>query len=1006
MRSLRKQIATLVSFALVLQLFPAPYAWALGEDAQVVQDASSEQTDLAIPDTDEAMEALPPDNMSAEESDGTDDQQVVDTAEDAADDQPSSDDPDADGANTPQEQTPASDGPQLGDAAAPMTADQDPLTASHDYKQPATRSKDQIREFFRTHPFDIEQEAEYTSEPHAAAPYALGDISDSNRQQTVNAINAVRFVAGLDANVTCDARYNEYAQAAALITAANGYMSHSPARPQGMDEALYEKAYEGASQSNLAIAGELLNRSPIETVLGYMNDEGPNNNRVDGHRRNLLGSRLAKIGVGHASGTHGDGDDSMLVNANAIYTTDNSNESYVTDVAWPARLMPTCLFEDGELDWTFSTDLSSLGSASSIAAEVVRVNDGQTWSLSQDADTLAVNTQSFGYDRGAVVWILKGCESYKNGDVFNVRIWGDAGEKSYKVEFFDLFEPDDLRVKLSDQGWYTNGQTIYLANENASLEVRPAGDFTQDALLGFAPFQALASKQAMDVSYRSSDEKVVSVKKGLGYYSVEDDDGDFFLGSQCAEITTVGSGKAKVVVTASGVDRLEIPIEVLPETNRGLTVYWNWEKLTYNGAEQHPDFTVNWFWEELQEGTGYTVEYKNCVNAGAATAIFRGKGEYEGSDAVVTYIIQPAPIEKATIAAIPDQPYMGGAIAVNPTVKVGKKTLKAGVDYTLSYKDNTKVGTGTVVVTGKGNYKGAKTVTFKIVKADITKAAIGNIADRSYTGGAIKPAVEVKMGNATLKAGIDYTVSYKGNVKVGTATVTITGTGSCTGTVVRTFKIVPANLSGATIAAVADQVYTGSKIEPAVEVKMGSAVLKKGTDYTVAYKDNVKIGTATVTVKGRGNYTGSKSVKFKIVEKIATQQMYRLYNPNSGEHFYTAKAKERDALKGVGWVYEGVGWTAPVESNTPVYRLYNRIAGDHHYTMKAGERDALLKINGWVDEGIGWYSDDAKGTPLYRQYNPNAVTGSHNYTTNAGERDFLVANGWIDEGIGWYGVKQ
>ncbi|HCK88427.1 MAG TPA: hypothetical protein DHW39_06420, partial [Erysipelotrichaceae bacterium] len=80
-------------------------------------------------------------------------------------------------------------------------------------------------------------------------------------------------------------------------------------------------------------------------------------------------------------------------------------------------------------------------------------------------------------------------------------------------------------------------------------------------------------------------------------------------------------------------------------------------------------------------------------------------------------------------------------------------------------------------------------------------------------------------------------------------------------------------------------------------------------------------------------------------------------------------------------------------------------AGDHHYTMKKAERDALIKI-GWKDEKIGWYSDDNEEVPLYRQYNPNAVSGSHNYTTNKKENDALVKIGWIAEGIGWYGVKH
>ncbi len=132
--------------------------------------------------------------------------------------------------------------------------------------------------------------------------------------------------------------------------------------------------------------------------------------------------------------------------------------------------------------------------------------------------------------------------------------------------------------------------------------------------------------------------------------------------------------------------------------------------------------------------------------------------------------------------------------------------------------------------------------------------------------------------------------------------------------------------------------------------------------------------------------------------------MYRLYNPNSGEHFYTGSQSERNHLVSVGWKSEGTGWTAPQKSNHPVYRLYNKNAGDHHYTMNAAEKNMLVSV-GWNYEGIGWYSDDAKGIPLYRQYNPNAKAGSHNYTTSKAENDMLVRAGWKAEGIGWYGVK-
>ena len=66
---------------------------------------------------------------------------------------------------------------------------------------------------------------------------------------------------------------------------------------------------------------------------------------------------------------------------------------------------------------------------------------------------------------------------------------------------------------------------------------------------------------------------------------------------------------------------------------------------------------------------------------------------------------------------------------------------------------------------------------------------------------------------------------------------------------------------------VKDQVYTGKALKPAVTVKFGKVKLTKGTDYTVTYKNNKAIGIATVVVKGKGNYTGSKKQTFKINPK-------------------------------------------------------------------------------------------------------------------------------------------
>lgn len=138
-----------------------------------------------------------------------------------------------------------------------------------------------------------------------------------------------------------------------------------------------------------------------------------------------------------------------------------------------------------------------------------------------------------------------------------------------------------------------------------------------------------------------------------------------------------------------------------------------------------------------------------------------------------------------------------------------------------------------------------------------------------------------------------------------------------------------------------------------------------------------------------------------------SQTMHRLYNPNSGEHFYTSSEVEKNDLVERGWQYENKGWTAPMQGEA-VYRLYNPNAGEHHYTPDAGERDGLVAA-GWNDEGIGWYSDPAINVPLWRLYNPNEYANNHHYTTSEVERDHLLSVGWqVDgqDGIGWYGVDE
>lgn len=204
-----------------------------------------------------------------------------------------------------------------------------------------------------------------------------------------------------------------------------------------------------------------------------------------------------------------------------------------------------------------------------------------------------------------------------------------------------------------------------------------------------------------------------------------------------------------------------------------------------------------------------------------------------------------------------------------------------------------------------------------------------------------------------------------------------------------------------------DKTITWTSSNPGVaSVSSGTVTALAAGTATITASCNGHSSTSSITVKEAPQATAASSASVQTVQNTAaaTQQMYRLYNPNSGEHFYTKDTNERNLLASIGWIYEGIGWTAPVISNTPVYRMYNPNAGDHHYTTNANEKDMLVKA-GWIYEGIGWYSDDAKGVPLYRQYNPNAFSCNHNYTRNKSENDWLVSLGWNAEGISWYGCE-
>ncbi len=154
-------------------------------------------------------------------------------------------------------------------------------------------------------------------------------------------------------------------------------------------------------------------------------------------------------------------------------------------------------------------------------------------------------------------------------------------------------------------------------------------------------------------------------------------------------------------------------------------------------------------------------------------------------------------------------------------------------------------------------------VTVTVNPASISEATV-EIANQVYGEG--NPVPTVTLGDKTLVLDTDYEVTYSNNTDVGTATATITGKGNYTGTATKTFQITK-SISACTIDEITGTfVYSGTAYEPTVTVKDGNTVLTQGenNDYTVSYSSNINAGTATVTVTGKGNYTGSVEKHFTI----------------------------------------------------------------------------------------------------------------------------------------------
>ena len=234
--------------------------------------------------------------------------------------------------------------------------------------------------------------------------------------------------------------------------------------------------------------------------------------------------------------------------------------------------------------------------------------------------------------------------------------------------------------------------------------------------------------------------------------------------------------------------------------------------------------------------------------------------------------------ENLSVAPIADCPYTGKPVEPEVTVSDGTKTLVAGTDYDVTYENNINTGIAKALIILKGDYSGALSETFNIVKYKLTVTAKdqkivegatvvnepsyviteGLLAGHTLKAITLTPSItEVGTGTLTpseaaVSDGVsDMTVNYEITYQAGNITILEKASENLTATLNET-----------------KFTYTGSPITPSLTVKNGTAVLTAGTDYDVEYQNNVNAGTASAIITMKGNYSGALSKTFTIIKPM------------------------------------------------------------------------------------------------------------------------------------------
>ena len=466
-------------------------------------------------------------------------------------------------------------------------------------------------------------------------------------------------------------------------------------------------------------------------------------------------------------------------------------------------------------------------------------------------------------------------------------IWNYDGTVSFTVTRLGSFVVTEKYVPITE-----------ISSGVETLTMKKIGDRI-NVMLGLAPRNA--SIHLLKVE--SLDESVVTVDTYTGNFESQ--------GIILVNVTAVGKGRTVIKIsTLDGKISKEIPVNVVANSEDEVEKGDFWVELpsgkmfAYTGKQIKPMVNVYDGTVLLEKNKDYTVSYENNIKVAyfnqkkdAPTIVIKGKGDYSGTETIQFSIYEKSLMLKDVLISDITVAYNGKSQKKVPEVIADGRKLKNNVDFTVSYPnltDNPKAykepGTYTVLVQGKGGYVGTREVKLTITESKfMSKVTVSKIAAQPYTGEEITTATMnkkpvVKFGDKKLTEGTHYTVSYENNVKVGTATMTLTGTdtetpeGTFTGIKKVTFKITGTSLAKATVTGVPKAMtYTGLAIDEetegwgdAIKVVLKGKELTRAEDaesegdYIVTFSKNTNKGTATVTVKGINAYSGSVKKEFAI----------------------------------------------------------------------------------------------------------------------------------------------